>query len=226
MPNSLHRRRPIPKGRLGSRYFRGTGTSRRRRSSPGAVALVLQKYPNLTPDQVKRFITAQRGSRLPEPTPRRRAPARSQLDLDGSCKTPPAYAQKFTDSTGTGSLELARGTDHMTDDGVVLTGEKDIFGKPFNSAALATAEAAGSSWSGGAWNGSTWSGSTWSGNTWSGSTWSGNSWSRQHLVGQHLVRQQLVGQQLERQQLVGQQLERSWSGNTWSGGSWKGATWD
>ena len=48
-------------------------------------------------------------------------------------------------STGTGSLELARGTDHLTADGVVLTGEQDIFGHSFNAPAMATLEAAGSS---------------------------------------------------------------------------------
>ena len=107
-------------------------------------------------------------------------------------KTPASYGQKYTNATGTGSLELARGTDHLTAaNGVVLSGEKDIFGKPFNSAAMATAEATGSSRSGGTWNGSSWSGSSWSGSSWSGSSWSGTSWSG-----------------------------NSWSGGSWLGASW------
>ena len=105
---------------------------------------------------------------------------------------------------------------------MVLTGEKDIFGKAFNSTTMATAEAAGSTWSGGTWNGSswagsswagsswagsTWSGSSWAGKSWAGSSWSGNSWSGQLLVRQQLVRQQLVRQLLVRQHLVRRQLE-------------------
>ena len=34
-------------------------------------------------------------------------------------------------------LEDARGTDHISLNGVVLQGEQDIFGNPFNSAAMA-----------------------------------------------------------------------------------------
>ena len=69
-------------------------------------------------------------------------------------------------STGTGSLEASRGSDHSRINGVVLQGEQDIFGMPFDSAAMAALEAAGSSWSGGIWNGSSWSGSSWSGSSW------------------------------------------------------------
>ena len=109
------------------------------------------------------------------------------------------YTQQFHDSTGTGSLEAARGQDHLTRDGVVLTGEQDIFGKPFDAAAMAKLEASGNSWSGGNWNGSTWSGSSWSGNT---------------LERQHVVRQQLVGLELELEHLVRQ---HAGAGNSWSG---------
>ena len=52
-------------------------------------------------------------------------------------------------SNGTGSLEASRGSDHLSMDGVVLQGEQDIFGIPFDSAAIAALEAAGHSWSGG-----------------------------------------------------------------------------
>jgi serine protease AprX len=104
-------------------------------------------------------------------------------------------------STGIGSLELSRGTDHLTDDGVILTGEQDIFGHAFDAAAMAVLEAACNSWSGGVWNGNSWSGNSWSGNSWSGNSWSGNSWSGNSWSG------------------------NSWSGNSWSGNSWSGNSW-
>src|SRR5215211_475437 len=42
--------------RIGDRYFRGTGTSQAAAIVSGAVALVLEKYPSLSPDLVKRYL--------------------------------------------------------------------------------------------------------------------------------------------------------------------------
>src|SRR5581483_7603327 len=104
-------------------------------------------------------------------------------------------------STGTGSLEGARGSTHLVADGVTLSGEMDIFGMPFDSTAMAQAEAAGSSWSDGTWNGSKWSGSSWSGSVWTDNAWDGSKWSGSSWNGS------------------------SWSGSSWSGSSWSGSKW-
>jgi serine protease AprX len=112
---------------------------------------------------------------------------------------------------GTGTLEGSRGSSHVSINGVALSGEQDIFGHAWDSAAMARAEAAGSTWSGGAWNGSTWSGSTWSGSTWSGSTWSGSTWSGSTWSGSTWSGSTWSGS--------------TWSGSTWSGSTWSGSTW-
>ena len=57
VPNSLHRR-DHPEGLLDDRYFRGSGTSEATAITSGAVALMLQKYPKMTPDQVKAYFAA------------------------------------------------------------------------------------------------------------------------------------------------------------------------
>src|SRR5215210_5682025 len=166
-----------PDARIGDRYFRGTGTSQAAAIMSGAVALVLQKYPSLTPDLVKRYFE-RHATKLHGLGPQ--VQGAGLIDLASMLRREPqlnAPPQRHTSATGLGSLELARGQDHLTRDGIVLTGERDIFDKPWNSAATAAAEAAGSSWSGGMWNGSSWSGSSWSGSSWSGSSWSGSSWS-------------------------------------------------
>jgi serine protease AprX len=190
-----------PEGRLDAKYFRGTGTSQATAVMAGAVALVLQRYPTMTPDLVKRYF-ASNALRL--------ASSDSQVQGAGEirlgqmlAKAPPwSYTgQVFTPAWGGGSIEVARGQDHISRDGVELRGERDIFGKPVDSSALARTQATGSSWSGGTWNGSSWSGSSWSGSSWSGSSWSGSSWSGSSWSGS------------------------SWSGSSWSGSSWSGGSW-
>ena len=47
-----------PKGVISDRYFRGSGTSESTAITTGAVALILQKYPDATPDQVKKSLTS------------------------------------------------------------------------------------------------------------------------------------------------------------------------
>jgi serine protease AprX len=181
-----------PEGLLGTRFFRGSGTSEAAAVTSGTVALVLQKYPQMAPDQVKGFLKS-----TARPFGQASSTGAGALDLSRLANsTPGKYAvQTFAPAIGTGSVELSRGLDHLTKDGVVLVGEIDIFGQPF------TPTTAGSSWSGGVWNGSTWSGSSWSGSSWSGSSWSGSSWSGSSWSGS------------------------SWSGSTWSGSSWSGSSW-
>jgi serine protease AprX len=191
-------------GILSDQYMRGSGTSEAAAIASGAIALILQRFPTLTPDGVKAYIEAD-ATKLHKV--KDTAQGSGALSLTAMLSDAPqgyrkpeptgtAPSQRYPDSDGGGSLEAARGTDHISLNGVTLTGEIDIFGKPFDSGQIAQAEAAGSSWSGGSWNGSTWSGSSWSGSSWSGSSWSGATWSGS-----------------------------SWSGSSWSGSSWSGSTW-
>jgi serine protease AprX len=188
-----------PEGVVDSRYFRGSGTSQSAAIVSGAAALIIEKHPTITPDKLKQFLASNAyGLYFVDDDDQGDGEIRLSSMLS---KTPANYVQTWTAATGTGSLESSRGSDHLTRDGVVLSGEKDIFGRTFNSSAIAVLAATGSTWSGGTWNGSTWSGSTWSGSSWSGSTWSGSSWSGSSWSGS------------------------TWSGSTWSGSSWSGSTW-
>jgi serine protease AprX len=198
-----------PEGRIGTRYFRGSGTSQAAAITSGTVALILQKYPNLTPDQVKKYYTTyayalsatigyQQGAgeiRLAAMLP----------------KTPANYVQKLTNGTGTGTLEGSRGTDHISMDGVALSGAQDIMGATFDSAAMATLEAQGRSWLGGTWNGRSWTGVAWSGRSWMGVAWSGRSWSGRSWLTCSFTANSWDG--------------RSWTGTTWNGTSWSGSSW-
>jgi serine protease AprX len=197
-----------PEGLLDTRYFRGSGTSESAAVVSGAAALILQKYPGATPDQVKRLLQ-QTASPIRGKAQQFGA---GELQLGAALGAAlPTAAQTWPPSTGTGSVEGSRGSDHLTRDGVVLSGEQDIFGTPLDTSLLAAAEAAGNSWSGGTWNGNSWSGNSWSGNSWSGTSWSGNSWSGNSWSSGTWTGNSWSG--------------NSWSGNSWSGNSWSGSAW-
>jgi serine protease AprX len=184
-------------GAVTSTLFRGSGTSEAAATVSGAAALAIQKYPAIDPTTLK-YLFRSTTRVLSCSGCSTSVQGQGEIDLAQMLVTTP-FTKKGSApkaSSGTGSLELARGTDHLTNSGVVLSGEQDIFGQAFNSQAMAVLEKRQSSWSGGTWNGSTWSGSSWSGSSWSGSTWSGSTWSGS-----------------------------TWSGSSWSGNCWATWRW-
>jgi serine protease AprX len=196
-------------GLINSRFFRGSGTSQAAAFVSGTAAQLLQQQPQLNPDQVKAILVA-------TATPLAGVAGQTQgagiINLRAaSAAHPTNLSQNFPRATGTGSIDLARGSHKLVLRGVTLNGEQDIFGHPFNSTAIAAAEAAGATWTGGTWNGSTWSGSTWSGSTWSGATWTGNDWTGSTWSGSTWS--------------TGIWTGSTWSGSTWSGSTWSGSTW-
>jgi serine protease AprX len=221
-----------PSGVLSDRYFRGSGTSEAAAFTSGAVADLLQRYPQLTPDQVKAMLTSS-CDKLSSFNWKQQGCGELDLSklLGASVPSVSAAQQYNASSTGSGSLEASRGTDHISSNGVVLQGEQDIFGKPFLSPSMAALEAAGSSWSGGIWNGSVWTGSSWSGSSWSGSSWSsslwsGSSWSGSSWSGSSWSGSSWSGSSWSGSSWSGSSWSgSSWSGSSWSGGSWLGASW-
>jgi serine protease AprX len=211
-----------PAGVINDRYFRGSGTSEATAFVSGAVADLLERYPQLTPDQVKAMLTSS-CDKLSSYNWKQYGCGEIDLSklLSASVPSVSSAQQSNVPSTGTGSLEASRGTDHIAMNGVLLQGEQDIFGKPFVSSSMAALEAAGSSWSGGIWNGSVWTGSSWSGSSWSGSSWSGSSWSGSSWSGSSWSGSSWSGNSWSGSSWSGS----SWSGSSWSGSSWSGSSW-
>ncbi|HST48268.1 S8 family serine peptidase [Jatrophihabitans sp.] len=201
-------------GDVSGRLFRGSGTSQAAAVLSGAVADLLQAYPNLTPDQVKYVLTSTAETvkdasvnAAGEGTIRLGAAfdaANKLLGTDGTAATMRAAAvQAFPRSTGQGSLDAARGGSVLVDaDGNDLTGEIDVQGNAWDAAAWWNAASTLTSWSGGQWLGTTWTGDDWSTDTglssarWSSARWSSARWS-----------------------------SADWSSARWSSARWSSARW-
>jgi subtilisin family serine protease len=194
-----------PTARVANRFFKGTGTSQAAAVVSGAAALVIQQRPTITPDQVKRLLmtTAQR---LPVAHPS--GQGWGMLDLKRARDTAtPTFVQQHPVATGTGSLELARGTTHVENAaGATLSGEQDAFGGTWDGRMWSGRMWSGTSWSGGSWSGRMWSGGSWNGRMWSGSLWSSGSWTGRMWSGSTWDGRMWSG--------------RMWSGRMWSGGGW------
>src|SRR3954453_12709162 len=189
-----------PAARIGDRLFRGSGTSQAAAVVSGSAALLLSQRPDLTPDQVKALLTGT-ASRLPGVGTPAQGNGLVNLAAAATAPTPQNATQHWRLSVGTGSLEAARGSVHVSVNGRQISGEVDVHGRSFNSSRVASGIANRTNWSGVTWSGVTWSGVTWSGVTWSGVTWSGVTWSGVTWSGV------------------------TWSGVTWSGVTWSGVTW-
>jgi serine protease AprX len=199
-----------PAARIGERFFRGSGTSQAAAVVSGAAALLIQQRPGITPDEVKALLT---GTAQPISAATAAQQGAGVLDLAVAkdAPTPAGAKQTFAVSTGLGSLELARGSVHVSVNGKVISGEVDVRGRSFNAASYAAGVKNGTNWNGLTWSGLTWSGLTWSGLTWSGLTWSGVQWNG--LTWSGLTWSGLTWSGL------------TWSGLTWSGLTWSGLTW-
>ena len=202
-----------------SRFFRGSGTSQATAVVSGAVALLLQARPTLTPDQVKGLL---KSTASPLALFDQNAEGSGFIHVASAASSwVPSSTQEWAPSQGTGSLEQARGGSHVALDGIELTGEQDIMGSPWNGAQWAASSAAASAWTGGSWNGAVWAGSCWCGTSWAASTWSGQSWTGKSWTGKSWTGQSWTGKSWTGQSWTGQ----SWTGKSWTGQSWTGKSW-
>jgi serine protease AprX len=203
-------------------FMRGSGTSQATAVVSGAAALVLSQHPTWTPVQVKALLTLT-ATRLKVGLQTDAAQGKGTLNLTSALPvTNVAAAFSAISSTGTGTLESARGSAHLVDNGVVLSGEKDIFGTAVSTATLASKRTAGTAWTGGTYNGQVWTGSGFTGSNWTATTWSGRMWSGRMWSSEVWSGRMWSG----RMWSAGTWTGRMWSGGSWSSNTWSNASWN
>jgi serine protease AprX len=180
-----------PGSRVGSAYFKGSGTSFSTGITSGAAALILEREPGLTPDQVKARLL---GSAAAGPVGDPNIDGQGSLDAYAA-----AHAGTYDSanvgvarSLGTGSINLDRGSlqvqiqTGLVSDllGLLLTPVYQLLygsnltaqNKVFDAVDYLTTEWSGSRWYDSQWGGSRWYGSRWYGSRWYGSRWYSTGW--------------------------------------------------
>jgi serine protease AprX len=209
-------------GQVGGRFQRGSGTSEAAAEVSGAAALVAQKYPKATPDQVKALLNLT-ASGFGKPTATAVTRGHGIANAGKAVTTAlPTSTQTAAASTGSGTLDATRAGVYLSDNGVNLTGQTDIFGQTFTSATMATAQASVTAWNGGIWNGSRWTGDGWTGGSWTAVSWTGSDWAGSRWTGSRWT-----GMTWDGSRWTGSGWNGSrWTGSSWTGSRWSSATWN
>lgn len=191
-----------PHAAVGEYYFRGSGTSFSAAATSGAVALLKQKHPGWSPDQIKGALL---GSAATGPANDRNVDGFGAVDVSAAAAhtQPPAANVGLSRASGQGSMGRARGKqtielqkDDGTEEILDARSNRTAQGKAFDLPRFT-----GASWQGASWQDTQWAGASWQGASWQGASWQAFSWAGASWQG------------------------ASWQGASWQGASWQGASW-
>lgn len=180
-------------------YRRGSGSSMATAVTSGAVALLLQRHPDWTPDRVKYALT-KTANRVA--TRDSTAIGAGLIDVSDAVSAPSGEANGNvgTLAFGGGDLDPSRGTVHLglcdprtgecaqcdaTQQCTPISGEMTAQGKQFVESQYESGDWTDSSWYWSQWAaplistdpyGNSWLGNSWLGNSWLGNSWLGSSW--------------------------------------------------
>jgi serine protease AprX len=199
--------REHPLAVIDENYFKGTGTSQATAVVSGVAALMFAANPSLSPNVAKSTLI-----RTARPAMSGKPGAGAGLVNAGAAVQAAAagtYASATANSglirsSGLGSLEASRGTQHVfadvTGDGSLETvsGEIDVLGHPWNPTTWVSSAWSSTTWASSAWSaltastlgwqttvfgGATWGGVTWDSKSWAAKTWSGDTWDASKCAG-------------------------------------------
>jgi serine protease AprX len=185
-----------PKGRVGDRFFKGSGTSQSAAVVSGAAALMLSQRPQLTPDQVRDVL--RKSARELDGTSH---DAQGEGAIDLSAAQAVVAHMKPGRSAGYDESHRSWGKNHQRN-GRWSRADDDWDGDLADGAYWTGTKWSGATWAGATWAGATWASDDWDGATWAGATWAGATWAGATWAG------------------------ATWAGATWAGSDWASAGWE
>jgi serine protease AprX len=181
-----------PEGRVGTTYFRGSGTSMSTALVAGAAAVLLSHHPLATPDDIKGAfvdttvkITGGREINLAAADQAQARPGWWQ-------HFPVAFnglgrglhkGMKWTGSRWTASRWTTTRWTTARWDASRWTASRWTASR-WTAQQWASSRWTGSRWTGSRWTGSRWTGSRWTGSRWTGSRWTGSRWTAEAWLSQ------------------------------------------
>jgi serine protease AprX len=200
-------------------FERGSGTSQAAAVVAGLAAQLAQRYPTATPAQIKGML---QGSTTKVKSGRSWSQGGGEIVAGRLLSAAPTAAPTpALATTGTAPIESDRVDATLALDGVALTGELDVQGNTWSSAAWAAAATAGTSWQGGRWMGHRWTGDKFGPKGWASATWA-SSWSGQPFTAAGGPGGTWDGLRWNGLRWNG----TSWTGLRWNGLRWNGAAWE
>jgi serine protease AprX len=162
---------------MGDGYRRGSGTSMSAAVVTGAVALLLEAKPDLTPNRVKHALAS---TARPVASEDHLAVGSGIIDVSAALAAPLGEANAgLHRSSGLGRLDASRGSLRVqTNDpaATVVTGLHTAQLLLWDSDGFTTGRWTPTTWNLTAWQRSAWPATAWSGSNWNGSNWNGSNW--------------------------------------------------
>ena len=193
-----------PEGMVGTTNFRGSGTSFSSAILSGAAALIIQKNPAATPDNVKGRIL---GTTVAGPVGNPFVDGHGIVDAAAAASASNiVFSQANAVRSVRPILKLLGLLAHpMLASPGFNAGEQDLgdtwVSSTWNGSGWNGSTGSGP-WNGSGWNGSGWNGSGWNGSGWNGSGWNGSGWNGSSFDGS------------------------GWNGSGWNGSGWNGSGWN
>jgi serine protease AprX len=196
--------RENPTGRVGDNYFKGSGTSFSTAATSGAVAALLARRDQLSPDQVKAVLTDSAYS------------SRTLKDKD-------AAGAGALDVTAAFDAKVKKDKDNKKSDVDVIPGSPEAWAAFLDALLRGDEAAAASSWSKLSQAARNWAASSWSQLDPEARNWAARNWAARNWAGG--VELWAARNWAARNWAARNWADSDWSASSWSAGNWAAGNW-